>query len=631
MKNHTSPVAQIDLLSAAEKAILISDFNPISQALDPDSNLISLFEEQADQMPDELAISFLSKHTTYRQLRQRTNQFAHFLLNKKGVLPGDRVAISCELSDWVLVTMMAILKAGAAFVPIDPEAPDARKQFLQQDSDVVLVVDDVFLMEAIMELSNFPDTNPEVKIDAEELAYIIYTSGTTGQAKGVMIPHRSIYNSMLWQKNETKMDSGDVMLQLMNYSFDGFILVAFLPLISGGALLIADQDTRKDPEKIAQLIESNYITNLYTIPVQFSSIIDSLKEPDKVQLKRSVFCGDKLDGKMISRCKDILPNVEFFNAYGPTENAIVSTMSQRITEDGYFGIGTPIDNTNVFIVNEELMLQPLGVVGEIGLSGLSLAKGYLNQDELTQEKFVPNPYIPGTRLYLTGDLGRWRSDGRLEFVGRKDDQVKVGGQRVELQELKHHLNAYDQIIESVVLARKVAGEITLVAFYRSKKAISSAELRRFLGNRIPQYMIPAHFRLVKEFPMTQNSKLDTAKLLAMDLKPIDDRVPPKNPLERQLLSIWSDLLEVPPEVIGVNHNFFQIGGNSMKLVKMHQQIMDVLKADIPVSAFFEFTTIESLSHYIQNVQTTGEHPSGEIDDQVKEADEMLKLLNRDDV
>jgi bacitracin synthase 3 len=580
LSNPEQSINSIDYLTEDEKSTLIESGSNLNLDFPKDLSLVDLFEEQAKKNPNRVAVVFEGTELTYNELDQRSNQLAHFLLENYQIKSNDLVGIQLERSDQMVVTILGVLKAGGAYVPIDPEYPSSRKEYIVQDSDVKLLITnanfvfdidyydgEVFAIDVEFEPENYNHDRPEVNANITDLAYVIYTSGSTGQPKGVMIQHQAIVNTILAQIQGFEVDSSSVGLQFASFSFDASVSEIFFLLLAGGKLCIVNEQVRKDPNALMQFINQQAIT-IATLPPSYLSKIDFNEIKG---LKKLITAGEAAN---YEKALAFIDNGIYFNAYGPTETSICGTIFrlENKTDIGFntIPIGSSIANVSTYILNDQSQLLPPGVFGEICIGGAGLAKGYLNKEELTNEKFINNPFIKGERLYKTGDLGRWLPDGNIEYLGRKDEQVKIKGYRIELGEIEHFLSLNESIESAVVLAKpNESNEHELVAYMVAETEQNINDLRTYLKAQVPEYMVPLYFVQLDEMPLTPNGKIDKKALPnpeGLGLKTGVEYVAPQTENEKELVAVWTDVLK--REEIGIKDSFYNLGGDSIKSIQV---------------------------------------------------------------
>ncbi|NEW06399.1 amino acid adenylation domain-containing protein [Paenibacillus sp. SYP-B3998] len=609
-------INKVDLLSEIHRNKLLFAFNDTAAGYLQNKTMHQLFEDQVERTPDHVAVVFESKQLTYRELNQQSNQLAR-TLRIKGVEVGQLVGIMVERSLEMIVGMFGILKAGGAYVPIDPEYPEERIHFTLEDSKVKWLL----LQSHLQERVNFTGTcillddeesynsnrlNLEHVMSPHELAYVIYTSGTTGNPKGVMIEHRSIVNSIQWKSEFYKFTGEDRVLMLNPFVFDSFITHFFGPIISGSTVYVLNQQQCKDAVAINTMVKKQGITHIQSPPSFLMTLLENVNAEDWISMKNVVAAGEKLLPALIHKLKRINTNIEICNEYGPTENSVVSTALSIHYADQNISIGKPIANHRVYILGEQNALQPIGVQGELCVTGAGLSRGYLNRPDLTAEKFVDDPFVSGAKMYKTGDSARWLPDGNIEYIGRMDHQEKIRGYRIELGEVETALLKINIVQEAVVIAREnEEGTKQLCAYLVGADAITIGKLREELSQQLPNYMIPSYFVQLDQMPLTPNGKIDRKALPAPKehmLKGTEYEAP-HTYVEQQLVSIWEVVLGV--EKIGITDNFFELGGDSIKSIQVSSRLYQV-GYQVQMEHLFKNPTIASLIPYVNPISSMSE-------------------------
>jgi amino acid adenylation domain-containing protein len=618
LQHPTESIDSIKFLSDHEKQTLLVDFNNTKTAYPKEKDLVDLFQEQVEKTPDNVALVFKDKSFTYRELDACSNQLAHFLTDTYKIQPDDLIGVQLDRSEWMIISILGIMKAGGAYLPIDPEYPDARKEYITNDADLKLLITDsdfiydidyydgeLCALDIEYNASNYSSDRLVKSNLAENLAYVIYTSGSTGQPKGVMVSHKAIANTMHAQMQVFGIESGYNGLQFASFSFDASISESFIILLAGATLFVVDESLRKDADLLATYIIENKI-DIATLPPSYLRKI----EVDQIRgMQKLITAGEAAP---LEKINEYLKYGTYFNAYGPTETSICGTIFklEKGAEVAHksLPIGQPIPNVQILVLDEMNELLPMDLIGEICIGGDGLAKGYLNQEELTQEKFIQHPFDSAKRLYKTGDLGRWLPDGNIEFVGRKDDQVKIRGYRIELGEIEQALLSNQAIQQAVVLALpNDSNENELAAYItnanHSDQDVNTSNLRKFLRNLLPEYMVPTHFVLLEEMPLTSNQKIDKKALpnpKGAALKTGVDYVAPQNEIEEQLVQIWEEVLQ--REKIGVKDNFFDVGGHSLKAIILINRIESQFEVKMKIENLLSNPTVEYICNEIKAQQ-----------------------------
>jgi amino acid adenylation domain-containing protein len=625
--NPDQRISDLPLLTDAERRQLLVEWNNTNTAYPREKPIHQLFEEQVEQTPDAVALVFNGRQLTYGELNTRANQLAHHL-QKLGVRVDTLVGICMERSVDMIVGLLAILKAGGAYVSLDPAYPKERLAFMLEDAQCVVILTQQHLESCLparktgivhlgvgesSPLDGLPLTNPVGGVTPENLAYVSFTSGSTGRPKGVCVPHRGVVR-LVRETNFARLTADEVFLQLAPIAFDASTLEIWGALLNGARLVVFPPQAPTLAE-IGETIQRQQVTTLWLTAGLFNQMIE--EQPDSLRTVRQLLAGgDVLSMPHVRQALEQLPHCRLINGYGPTENTTF-TCCHPITvaslDRGSVPIGRPIARTQVYVLDQHLQPVPVGVPGELYTGGDGLARGYLNRPELTGEKFIRNPFtdVPDARLYKTGDLVRWLPDGNLEFLGRIDSQVKIRGFRIELGEIEAVLGEHSGVRESVVIARPdPPGEKRLVAYVVAKQspAPAASELRQFLHDRLPAYMLPSAFVFLDALPLSPNGKVDRNALAAPDAtRPELEKkfVPPRNSTELRLAKIWEDVLNIHP--IGVADKFFDLGGHSLLAVRLLARIEKVFDKRLPLAAIFQFPTIEELANVIHDKSdaTTG--------------------------
>ncbi|MBD3307336.1 amino acid adenylation domain-containing protein, partial [candidate division KSB3 bacterium] len=614
------PILSVSLLSEADRQHVVRDWNATEVEYPLDQCIHQLFEAQAANTPEAVAVVYREKTLTYRELDQRANQLARYL-QQRGVGPEVLVGICLERSLEMMVGLVGILKAGGAYVPLDPEYPQERVAFMIEDSQISVVVTQQKFLTVIPEQTVTPiclDTDweaiaqersdpPLSDVTADNLMYVIYTSGSTGKPKGAMNIHRALCNRLLWMQEAYQLTEHDRVVQKTPCSFDVSGWEFFWPLITGARLVMAEPGGHKDSAYLVRMIRDQQITTMHFVP---SMLQVFLEEPDVehcTSLHRVICSGEALSYPLQERFFSRLKTAELHNLYGPTEAAIDVTFWHCLpaSQRRIVPIGRPIANTQIYIVDAAFQPVPVGVPGELYIGGVNLARGYFARPELTAEKFVPNPFsqVPGSRLYATGDLARFLPDGTIDYLGRIDHQVKIRGFRVELGEIEATLARHPAIRETVVILREESpDDKRLVAYYVSdqEQELALPELRHFLRQHVPEYMIPAAFVRLDKMPLMPNGKLDRRALPIPELSRDDLQeryVAPRNPVEERLAEIWADILRI--DRVGVYDNFFELGGHSLLAAQVIARIQKAFGVKLPLMNLFETPTIAHLADCVQ--------------------------------
>jgi amino acid adenylation domain-containing protein len=649
-------VAMLPMLTEAERVKLLIKWNDTAAEYPKHSCIHQLFEEQVERTPDVVAIEIEGQRLTYRELNRRANELAHYL-SWLGVGQEKLVGICVERSLEMIVGLLAILKAGAAYVPLDPSYPKERLRFMLEDAQVsVLVtqegliedggwrVEDGHSLSSILyprltvvcldrdwpPISQQRDDNPKTGVGSENLAYVIYTSGSTGQPKGVQVSHRSVVNCLCAVGDQIGLSAQDTWLGVTTISFDIAVLEIFLPLITGAKVVLASRTESLDGIELSRRLRSCGATVMQATPTSWNILLDAGWEGSP---EFKVLCGGEALSRRLAGLL-IQNGAPVWNLYGPTETTIWSTMYRVEPSDRPVYIGRPIANTQIYVLDAHMQPVPIGVHGDLYIGGAGLARGYMNRPELTAERFIHNPFSddPESRLYRTGDRARRRPDGNIEFLGRRDNQVKIRGHRIELGEIEAALTQRFTVKECVVAAfdepvydpdnpkpvlsaaerfgnpkSKIENPKSLVAYIVSSgKQPSVAELRTYLEEKLPDHMIPSFFVPLNALPRTANGKVDRNALPPPDgIRPELDKgfVEPRSELEELVAKVWREVLKL--DKIGIHDNFFDLGGHSLLATQIISKVRDALCQEVPVRLLFEAPTVAKLSAGIESLRKAG--------------------------
>jgi amino acid adenylation domain-containing protein len=603
-------LSDIPLLTDEEWERMLVQWNQTTADYPRSQCVHDLFVAQVAATPKAVAVVFGEESLTYEELNWRANQLAHHL-KFLGAGPDTLVAISMERSLEMVVAMMGTLKAGAAYLPLDPSFPAERLRFMLDDSKAPLLLTRSDEKERLGELpanvraicldtdwrliSEERDDELPVRMNPENLAYVIYTSGSTGWPKGVEIPHRAVVNFLHSMRREPGLTNADTLLAVTSISFDIAGLEIFLPLTVGARVVVASSDEIFDAARMKALMRNSGATVMQATPSFWQFLVESDWFGDR---RMKVLCGGEalsreLADKLLERAGEV------WNLYGPTETTIWSSLCKITPGSGPISIGRPIPNTQLYLLDSHLQPVPTGVPGELHIGGDGVARGYLNRPQLTAEKFIENPLAGKTRLYKTGDLARYRADGTIECLGRNDFQVKLRGHRIDLGEIESVLRRYPNVCEAVVLLREdERGQKRLVA-YLQRSANPSPDagiLQQFLKTKLPDYMIPSVFVVLDKFPLTPNGKINRKAFPAPAVERPEAKhgfTPPRTPVEETLAKIWRELLAQP--VVGIDDNFFESGGHSLFAMQMLARVRNEFKAELSLRNIFEAPTIAELA------------------------------------
>jgi len=635
----TLKVGAVNLLTPSAYQTIVYNWNNTQQSYPEEKTLHQLFEEQVARTPQQIALVFEDIAFTYQELNEYANQLAHELIARHGLKADDRVALLLSRSEAMIISILGVLKAGAAYVPIEPEYPEERVGFILDDTQAkVVLTDEVVLSQeetsgarsalaALLQeekvisvnskiikasLAKQPKHNPCVPISSNNLAYVIYTSGTTGKPKGVMIEHKSVVNVLQGYHNEITLHKIDQykqkVLAMTNYVFDPHVLDFYLGLSYGYPIYLIPEYMRLDYQKLADYVSVHQI-GIATLTTALLEVI-KLKEMDFLSTGGASPKESALDWYYDNGTKLV-------QVYGPTESCVIAT-AHRYQQDGANNIGKPLANYSCYVLSDAQQPLPIGAIGELYIGGEGVARGYLNRPELTAERFIANPFQSdedkklgrNSRLYKTGDLARWLPQGEIEYIGRQDFQVKIRGQRIELGEVEAALLSIKGISQAVVIPKQSATDEGknvyegLLAYYAADYDFAYEEIIQCLEQKLPRYMIPMAYKRLEAIPLTVNGKVDQRALPEITIAATVDYLAPRDEMESKLQQIWADVLDIPAEQISVRDTFFRLGGNSLTSVQLVNQINQKFNNSLPIKVSIKDIlieqTIEKLAILIKN-------------------------------
>ncbi len=610
--NPEQRISDLPMLTEAEKHQLLIEWNDTKADYPKDKCIHELFEEQVDRTPEAVAVVFEDQQLTYRELNTRANQLAHHL-QELGVGPDLLVGICMERSLEMVVGLLGILKAGGAYVPLDPTYPKERLGFMLEDTKAGVILTDTVSLNSLPPVSarticldrdwekirTESQNNPSSQSTANNLAYVIYTSGSTGRPKGVQVAHRAVSNFLTHARKVLSPTKKDTFPLVANICFDISVMELFLPLLSGARLVVASHSVVIDGTRIQEMLSESEITIMHATPATWRML---LQTGWTGAANLTILCGGEalqieLADELMTRGSSV------WNLYGPTETTIFSSFTRyrHPYNHGTVSIGRAVANTQFYILDDHLLPVPIGVSGQLHIGGDGLARGYLNRPDLTAEKYIPDPFskTPGARLYRTGDLARYLPDGNVAFLGRIDHQVKLRGFRIELGEIEAVLGEHSKVRQSVILSREdVPGDKRLVAYVvpTHSRTAPVNELRAFLKNQLPEYMVPSAFVFMESLPLTPNGKLDRKALSAPDKSSFElatSYVAPRTREEKLIAEIWAEVLRL--EKVGIHDNFFDLGGHSLKATQIISRLRASWRMDLPLRVLFEAPTVAELA------------------------------------
>ncbi|MEP6556784.1 MAG: amino acid adenylation domain-containing protein, partial [Ferruginibacter sp.] len=628
VKNAVQPIGELPMLMEDEKEHLLVKLNNTEVDYPTNKTYVDLFEEQVKKTPEVIAVAFDGQELSYKMLDEKSNQLGHYL-RKLGVKEETLVPICLDRSLEMIVGILGILKAGAAYVPIDPEYPEDRLSYMLEDTaaTIIITTDDskavlplndkckIISLDADWEnIAKQPATKVANDLKVNNPAYIIYTSGSTGKPKGVINEHGGLVNRLLWAQDNYKLTETDVFLQKTTFCFDVSVTELCWPLITGSKLVFAKPGGHRDADYLQKIIHDEKVTIIHFVPSMLGVFLSTINAGDCPELKQVICSGEALKPSQANLFIEKLATAKLHNLYGPTEAAVdvtCWTLGDFDTEIKQIPIGKPVANTAIYILDKDNNLAPMGGVGEIHIGGVQVARGYLNRPELTKEKFITDPFskVPGARMYRTGDLGRWQQDGNIAYLGRIDDQVKIRGFRIELGEIEECLAGLEGVKNAKVLVIEDDASFgkKLCAYLEIKLPISSFDNNEFIqqvkggvGKVLPDYMVPTDFILLDKFPLTANGKINKKALPAPERSTTASQayLAPKTASEKALVNSWQQLLG--KEKIGINDNFFELGGHSLLGMSLVSAIRRDLNVELSIRSLFDYPTISELANHLED-------------------------------
>jgi amino acid adenylation domain-containing protein len=614
--NPDGRLSQLPLLAPRDAKKLLEAWNQTAVDGGNDDSIHALFEMQADRTPDAVAVVDREGSLTYRELDSRANQVAWYL-RTLGVGPETTVGVCLDRSRTAFAALLGVLKAGGAFVPLDPSYPSERLGFMMADSGAPVLITEqrqprewlpegvqVVLLDRDRAVIAHQSTERlGLSADGDGLAYVIYTSGSTGIPKGVLGLHRGAINRFRWMWRTYPFRRGEMCCQKTSTSFVDSIWELFGPLLRGVPIAVIPDDIVRDPRELIRMLAERRVTRLVLVPSLLRAMLDAephlgARLPD---LHLWVSSGEALCGDLARRFRTAVPRALLLNLYGSSEASGDSTFHEvgEIDASATIPIGRPIDNTEIYILDRNGQPVPVGVPGELYIAGAGLARGYLDRPDLTAEKFVSNPFSgkPGDRMYRTGDRARYRRDGAIEYLGRLDSQVKVRGFRIDLGEVESALAAHPGVAKAVAVTRQdETGDCRLVGYVVANAGTRAADILEFVRRRLAGYMVPSALVLLDALPLTPNGKVDRQALPAPGVIRREAAEPPRNPTEAVLSAIWADVLGIAD--VSVHDNFFELGGHSLLAVQLVARVEQVFLTTLPLRSLFEAPTIAGLASLI---------------------------------
>lgn len=633
LKKTEAPIDTISILDNEERQILLKDFCSPSTAISKTMTIIDHFDTQVNKNPEAIALSFGNQVLNYKELDEKSNQLANFLI-KKGVKKQDRVGLFFYRETGMIVSLLGILKCGATYVPLNIDYPTSRLEYILEDASIhhivlgsigfdqlteehesILTKTESYNFINIKDAENSSNKRPVLDLNIQDPAYVMYTSGSTGQPKGILVGQLNIIKLALdpYLLNITLEDR---VLQWSNFAFDGSTFEIFNTFLNGASLHLISKSDATDPNKLSEIIQTKQLSVVFITTALFNVFVDFNPNIFK-GLRKIVIGGDAASGAHVKKALEVLEPNTIINGYGPTETttfAVCHAVEQ--VHKNSIPIGKPLTNTKVYVTNNNGDLAGIGVIGELWITGQGVSYGYLNRPKLTASVFIDDPFDSSNefKVYKTGDLVRWLENGQIEFVGRKDDQVKIRGNRIELKEVELAINACNQVKQNVVVVRKDASGVkNLISYIVPQGIFDQQIIQKHLKSLLPEYMIPAFLVEMNSLPLTRNGKINKKELPDPDPSSLNTKkyIAPRNEMEQKLEAIWKELLDI--ELIGVNDSFFQIGGHSLLATRLIAAIRDEFNLNFPVRLIFEFPTIAQLADYIQLMDNQVEENSLETE------------------
>lgn len=606
-------ISDIEIITSAEKQQVLHEFNNTRVDFPKEKTISRLFEEKAAEMQERTAITFEGAELSYHELNAKSNGLARKIIST-GIAQQSIIGIMMHRSAQMLVSILAVLKAGCAYVPIDPEYPVDRIRYMIEDSGLKLLLTEASLAGTCAQLNESiqcidvrseampaDGSNLAIEVPSSSLAYMIYTSGSTGLPKGVMIMHSNVVNFVEGVRGRISLAPHDRMLCLTTISFDIFVLETILPLLTGSQIVLANSDAQRDPVALAALIKEQQVNFVQITPSHLKLLLSGSNDRHVLdEIKVLMVGGEAFPAELLHDLKSIYKG-NIYNMYGPTETTVWSTI-QDLTGAASINIGKPLANTTIRIMDASGKPQPVGIAGELCIGGEGVARGYWKREELTAERFVKDPYADNEKMYKTGDQARWLKDGNIEYLGRIDNQVKIRGFRIEPGEIESRMKQHAQVKDAVVIAKEKAGDKFLTAYYVAATEIETTELREHLAAQLPYYMVPSYFVKLHAIPLTPNGKADRRALPDPEFK-AKANARPVGEIEEQLADIWASVLHIDKSSIGTQDDFFSLGGHSIIAVRLIHNIQQQFSVSINLRKIFEYATIARQAKLVEQSRT----------------------------
>ena len=612
MNDVNAKIKDIEIISNTEKNKILYEFNDTKMEYPKDKTITELFEEQVEKTPNNVAVVFEDNKLTYKEVNEKANQLARYLREAKNIKPNDIVGVMLPRSIELISTLIGVLKSGACYIPIDPTYPEKRIEYMLENSDAKFLLTNEELFQKLNFENRINVYSKEIKIQdyhnlknvntSTDRSYIIYTSGSTGLPKGVVLKHQSLTNLCSYLNKNVEFLHEDCeyknMASVTTVSFDIFVFETLVCLQRGLRIILANEDEQRIPQHLNELIKKNNVQLIQMTPSRMQIFLDNIDEiPNLNQLKYVTLAGEALP----LRLRDELLKLgvkKVYNGYGPSETTVFSTFTD-VTKMNEINIGIPISNTQIYILDRNLNIVPIGVAGELYISGDGVGLGYLNREDLTNERYINNPFFSNSVMYKTGDICKYDNNGQIYYLERADNQVKIRGLRIELEEIENKMLEYPGIKKAKVIKQTIGNREIISAYYIASKRIRITELRKHLYSKLPNYMIPSYFTALDDFPYTPNGKIDKKSLpipngILQSEK--NNYIAPKTDLEIKLVSIWENILNMKP--IGIKDNFFELGGDSILAMNLNVQLLKITNK-ITYSDIFAYPTIMQLAEKIE--------------------------------
>ena len=612
MNDVNAKIKDIEIISNTEKNKILYEFNDTKMEYTKDKTITELFEEQVEKTPNDVAVVFEDNKLTYKEVNEKANQLARYLRKEKNIKPNDIVGVMLPRSIELISTLIGVLKSGACYIPIDPTYPEKRIEYMLENSDAKFLLTNEELFQKLNFENRINVYSKEIKIQdyhnlknvntSTDRSYIIYTSGSTGLPKGVVLKHQSLTNLCSYLNKNVEFLHEDCeyknMASVTTVSFDIFVFETLVCLQRGLRIILANEDEQRIPQHLNELIKKNNVQLIQMTPSRMQIFLDNIDEiPNLNQLKYVTLAGEALP----LRLRDELLKLgvkKVYNGYGPSETTVFSTFTD-VTKMNEINIGIPISNTQIYILDRNLNIVPIGVAGELYISGDGVGLGYLNREDLTNERYINNPFFSNSVMYKTGDICKYDNNGQIYYLERADNQVKIRGLRIELEEIENKMLEYPGIKKAKVIKQTIGNREIISAYYIASKRIRITELRKHLYSKLPNYMIPSYFTALDDFPYTPNGKIDKKSLpipngILQSEK--NNYIAPKTDLEIKLVSIWENILNMKP--IGIKDNFFELGGDSILAMNLNVQLLKITNK-ITYSDIFAYPTIMQLAEKIE--------------------------------